>query len=91
MTLQITDDNLAKIKNVIQTGVESKTLIKDTTDSLNEVIKEVSKELDIKPKLLREAIKAAFIAKLESSKEQVLEDKQKELDDISIILEKISL
>ena len=49
----------AKIKQIVSEGVTVMTEIQDLTEGLNETIKAVAEELEVKPSVIRKAIKIA--------------------------------
>lgn len=49
----------AKIKQIIAEGVTVMQEIQDLTEGLNETIKAVAEELEVKPSIIRKAIKVA--------------------------------
>lgn len=50
----------AKIKQIVSEGVTVMQEISDLTEGLNETIKAVAEELDVKPAIIRKAIKIAM-------------------------------
>jgi predicted regulator of amino acid metabolism with ACT domain len=53
------DPERAKIKQIIAEGVTVMTEIHDLTEGLNDTIKAVAEELEVKPSVIRKAIKIA--------------------------------
>lgn len=50
----------AKIKQVVSEGMTVMQEVKDLTEGLNDTIKAVAEELDVKPSVIRKAIKIAM-------------------------------
>ena len=53
------DPERAKIKQIVAEGVTVMQEISDLTEGLNETIKAVAEELDVKPSVIRKAIRIA--------------------------------
>lgn len=53
------DPEKAKIKQIISEGMTVMQEIQDLTEGLNETIKAVAEELDVKPSVIRKAIRIA--------------------------------
>lgn len=53
------DPEKAKIKQIVSEGVTVLQEIQDLTEGLNETIKAVAEELDVKPSVIRKAIRIA--------------------------------
>jgi predicted regulator of amino acid metabolism with ACT domain len=53
------DPERAKIKQIVAEGVTVMQEIADLTDGLNDTIKAVAEELDVKPSVIRKAIRIA--------------------------------
>jgi hypothetical protein len=69
----------AKIKQIIAEGVTVMREIQDLTEGLNETIKAVSEELEVKPSIIRKAIRIA----LKDQWDQVF----REFDDLETIVD----
>ena len=54
----------AKIKQIISEGVTVMQEIEDLSEGLNDTIKAVAEELEVKPSIIKKAIKIAHKAKL---------------------------
>lgn len=70
---QFTDDEKQKIKEVVKEGVSVTLDINTLKDGLNETVKEVAEELDVKPTLLKKAIRIAAKSEQEKQKEEFTE------------------
>lgn len=81
----LSQDDVKKLREVIEKCARMKLEIKDQTDSINDLIKNVSEELDIEKKVLREAIKYEFKALTDSGKGDIDEVKEM-LDDAEELL-----
>lgn len=90
MTIQFSAEDISKLKHAIETGVTTKREIKDLNESLGEVLTEVCKELNIPKSLVNQAIKMAFKASQQGSKDAVIEEEQTRLDTIDNLLSSIS-
>lgn len=64
-----TQDELLKIRHVVQEGVRTQQEITDLREGLRDTVKHISEELDIKPKIINDAIKAKFKDDLLDKKE----------------------
>ena len=53
------DPERAKIKQIVSEGITVMQEIQDLTEGLNETIKAVAEELEVKPSVIRKAIKIA--------------------------------
>ncbi len=89
MTLNLTPDDIARLKTTIELGVSTKVQIKDLNESLRDTLGEVSKELDLPKKLLNDAIKIAAKAELAGSVDSALNESQEELDTVQELLDLI--
>lgn len=69
----------AKIKQIVSEGVTVMQEIQDLTEGLNETIKAVAAELDVKPSVIRKAIRIA----LKDKWDQVF----REFDDLETIVD----
>ncbi len=61
-------DEKAKIKKLFAEGIQVLSEVNALTEGLNDTIKSIAEEIDIKPSVLKKAMKIAF--KNEFSKEQ---------------------
>lgn len=84
LSVTLSSDDQTKLKNTIREAIKVKQELKDLTDGLKDVIKNVSEELDIPAKLINKAITIEF-KRLENS--QALEEAVEELDSVGEILE----
>ena len=73
------DPEKNKIKQIVSEGVTVMQEIKDLTEGLNETIKAVSEELEVKPSVIRKAIRIA----LKDQWDQVY----REFDDLETIVD----
>ncbi len=83
MTRVFSDVERTKIKQIITEGVHVTNEIEALRGGLNDTVKVVAEELDIKPALLKKAIRIAAKANREKQRE--------ELDELEAILESVSL
>ena len=72
---------ITKLRQLIEEGVKVKMEIQTLTEGLSETVKDIGKELDIKPSLLNRAIKSNF-------KSSIGEERD-DLDTVEEILEVI--
>ena len=79
MTRAFGQTDLAKLKQVINEGVQVSQEIKDLREGLGDTVKAVAQELDMKPGTLNKAIRVAHKAELQKPK-----DDMEELEDILI-------
>lgn len=70
---QFNDDEKQKIKEVVKEGVSVTLDINSLKESLNDTVKDVAEELDIKPTLLKKAIRIAAKSEQEKQKEEFSE------------------
>lgn len=73
------DPEKAKIKQIVSEGVTVLQEIQDLTEGLNDTIKSVAEELDVKPSVIRKAIRIA----LKDQWDQVY----REFDDLETIVD----
>jgi len=73
------DPEKAKIKQIVAEGCTVMTEISDLTEGLNDTIKAVAEELDVKPSVIRKAIRIA----LKDQWDQVY----REFDDLETIVD----
>jgi hypothetical protein len=66
-----TTDELAKLREIIRTGVKTLQEIDDLRTSLNETVKHLAEEMDIKPRVINAAIKAKYRDDLIDKKENL--------------------
>lgn len=83
MTRIFSDVERTKIKQIITEGVHTTNEIEALRGGLNDTVKAVAEELDIKPALLKKAIRIAAKANREKQRE--------EFDELEAILESVSL
>lgn len=76
-----TTEQKLKLKNFISEGVTVMRDIKDLRESLNDTLNTVAKELDLKPKSLRTALRTAYKADMQ--------ERQEELTEVEIILDAV--
>jgi hypothetical protein len=79
----LSDNDKAKLQEMINQGVQAMNDIKIMKEGLNEVISSLSEELDIKKNVLNKAIKVAF--KMGENRDE-LADGRDELDEVEEIL-----
>ena len=60
----ITTDQKAKLNQLFNEGIQILTEVEDLTAGLNDTIKAVAEELEVKPSILKKAIKIAQKSKL---------------------------
>jgi DNA-binding IscR family transcriptional regulator len=60
----------AKLKQIVNEGISILQEVADLNGGLNDTIKAVAEEMDIKPGVLKKAIKVAFKAELVKSQEE---------------------
>ncbi|MAH07533.1 hypothetical protein CMI38_04765 [Candidatus Pacearchaeota archaeon] len=79
MTARMFDaDSTAKLKRLIEEGMQVKQEVSDLNAGLRETVKALSEELEIKPAMLNKAISVAFKAGLH--------DEQAKLEELETIL-----
>jgi len=71
-------DSTAKLKRLIEEGMQVKQEVSDLNAGLRETVKALSEELEIKPAMLNKAISVAFRAGLH--------DEQTKLEELETIL-----
>ena len=71
-------DSTAKLKRLIEEGMQVKQEVSDLNAGLRETVKALSEELEIKPAMLNKAISVAFKAGLH--------DEQTKLEELETIL-----
>lgn len=84
--VNLTGDDLNRLKNLIEMGVRTKVEIKDLNEALREASGEVAKELDLPKGLLNKAISVAARAEETGSVDAATAEKQEELDAVIEIL-----
>lgn len=70
MTRQFSDSEKAKIKQIINDGVSVTLEINTLKEGLNDTVKFIAEELDIKPTLLKKAIRIAAKSDQDRQKEE---------------------
>lgn len=80
----LNQEEQAKIKHVIESGIKVKQEIQDLSEGLRDTVKAVGEELEVKPALLNKAIAVAFKESLASEKHDI-----EELEEILAIAKKI--
>ena len=55
--MKITDENVARLKKLVQDGVQVLQECEDLKEGLNDTVKAVAEELDVKPALVSRLIK----------------------------------
>lgn len=78
-----TADEKAKVKNTVQMAVKTLREIGDLREGLSDTVKAVAEQLDVKPKLINGAIRAAY--------KQDLLERRANLSDVEEILEMAGL
>jgi hypothetical protein len=66
-----TKDEQTKIQTLVKEGIKVKREVDSLNDGLNEAVREIAKQLDIKPKLLSGAIRAGHKEDLQTKKDEV--------------------
>lgn len=56
----LTPDDMAKLKNIVDDGVRIHQEIDDLRGGLRDTVKDLAEEMDIKPKVINDAIRIAF-------------------------------
>lgn len=59
MTRVFSNEEISKLKQLMEDGVQTLQEVEDLNGGLNDTIKAISEELDIKPSVLKKAIKTA--------------------------------
>jgi len=79
----LSDNDKARLKDLINVGVQTMNDIKIMKEGLSETVDSVSEELDIKKNVLNKAIRVAF--KMSENRDE-LADGREELDEVEEIL-----
>ena len=82
MTRTFNDTERTKIKQLISEGVSVTGEIEALRGGLNDTVKAIAEELDLKPSLLRKAIKIAHKAEAQKQRD--------EFDELEALLETVS-
>jgi len=53
-------DDVTRLKQLVQEGITVKQEVKDLNDGLNETVKAIAEEMEIKPTVLKKVITVAF-------------------------------
>lgn len=69
--LSLSPDDKAKIKNLIEVGIRTTQEIADLKAGLQETVKELAAELEIKPAVLNKAIRVAYKSSVSTLQEEV--------------------
>jgi len=77
----LTPSEIIKLRQLLEEGVKVKQEIQILSEGLSETVKDIGKELDIKPSLLNRAIRAIMKSNIG--------DEREDLDTIEEILERI--
>lgn len=72
-----TPDDIIRLKQIINDGINVKQEIEDLNEGLNDTIKAIAEEMEIKPSQLKKAIGIAFKSTLDEER-----DKMTEIEDI---------
>ena len=59
-TKHYSTDDVSRLKQLIQEGVTVKQEVKDLNEGLNETVKAIAEEMEIKPTVLKKVITIAF-------------------------------
>ena len=59
-TKHYSTDDVSRLKQLVQEGVTVKQEVKDLTEGLNETVKAIAEEMEIKPTVLKKVITIAF-------------------------------
>lgn len=89
MNTNFTQEDLVKIRHLIDLGVTTKTEVKGLNDSFKETLDAVCKELDLDKKKVRKAVTIAFKASQLGDKDQLIEDERDTLDEVSHLLDAV--
>lgn len=83
MTLtSLTTDETAKIKTTIAAGEQVLQEIEDLKESLSEYVVGLSKEIDVKPKVINKAIRLAH----KQNQENAIQEAQDEMSEVELLL-----
>lgn len=74
-------EEVARLKRLINEGAQVKTEVDSLQAGLNDTIKAIAEELDLKPAMLKKAINVAY--------KQSLDDEREKFDELENILESI--
>ena len=85
----LTKEDLAKVRHLIDLGVSTKTEVKDLNDSFRETLNEVSKDLDLDKKVLRKAVTVAFRATQKGNKDMIVEEEKDTIEEVSHLLDSV--
>jgi hypothetical protein len=83
MTRIFSDSEKTKIKQLISEGVHVSGEVEALRGGLNDTIKAVAEELDLKPALIRKAIKVAYKAEAQKQRD--------EFDELETLLEIVTV
>lgn len=78
----LTPDDARKIKDTIDAGEKVLSEIELLKEGLNDTVKNLAQELDIKPTIINKAIKLAY----KNRTENAIEGAQQEMSDVELIL-----
>lgn len=59
-TKHYSTDDVSRLRQLVQEGVTVKQEVKDLTEGLNETVKAIAEEMEIKPTVLKKVITIAF-------------------------------
>lgn len=88
--LNLSTEDMAKLRHLINLGITTKTEVKDINDSFKETFSDICKELDLDKKIVRKAISVAYKASLKGDKDQIVEAEKEEIEEVSFLLDAIS-
>ncbi len=76
MSREFSDEEIKKLKEIVSEGIQVYTELDTLKGGLDDTVKAIAEELDIKPAVLNKAIKTAYKADLENKREALgeLED-----------------
>lgn len=76
MSRDFSDEEIKKLKQIVTEGIQVYTELDTLKGGLDDTVKAIAEELDIKPAVLNKAIKTAYKADLENKREALgeLED-----------------
>lgn len=76
MSREFSDEEIKKLKQIVTEGIQVYTELDTLKGGLDDTVKAIAEELDIKPAVLNKAIKTAYKADLENKREALgeLED-----------------
>ena len=89
MNTNFTQEDIAKIRHLIDLGVTTKTEVQGLNDSFKETLNAVCDELDLDKRKVRKAVTIAFKATQQGDKDNLIEEERDTLDEVSHLLDAI--